>query len=81
MSIDDSLSNRPHFPFSRTKQHMRHGGRAERALPVAANAHDGALGANVVHQTITATARHASPNLSNQRHEVSIRPIPRPRPR
>lgn len=43
-------------------QYMRHGGRAERALPLAANAQDGPMGADrvrqipaqdVVHQTTT----------------------------
>lgn len=52
---------------------MRHGGRAERALSVAANAHDGAVGAHGVHQTITATAARATTDLPNQRNEVSLR--------
>lgn len=50
---------------------MRDGGCAERAFPVAANAHDGAMGSNGFHQTFTATAPRATTDLSNQRNEVS----------
>lgn len=51
---------------------MRDSGRPERALPVATNAHDGAMGANGFHQTITATTSRTTTDLSNQRNEVSL---------
>lgn len=42
---------------------MRDGGGAERALPVAADAHDGAVGAAGVHPRAAAAAGHAPPAL------------------
>lgn len=44
-------------------QHLRDGGGAERALPLAADAHDGAVGAARVHPRAAAAARHAPPAL------------------
>lgn len=53
-------------------QHLRHRRRAERALPVAADAHDGAVGAHRLHQAPAATAGHAASHLPNQRTGVSV---------
>lgn len=45
-------------------QYLRDGGSAERALPVAADAHDGSVGAARVHPRSATTARDAPPALS-----------------
>ena len=50
---------------------MRDGGGVERALPVAADAHDGAVGAARVHPRAAAPAGHAAPALPR-------RPAPEP---
>lgn len=47
----------------RVVQHLRDGGGAERALPLAADAHHGAVGAARVHPRAAAAARHAPPAL------------------
>lgn len=50
---------------------MRDGGGVERALPVAADSHDGAVGAARVHPRAAAPAGHAAPALPR-------RPAPQP---
>ena len=53
------------------RQHLRDGGSAERALPIAADAHDGAVGAARFHPRAAALAGHAPPALPP-------RPAPQP---